>query len=287
MSSNLYNIICRIFSDAHPGSKAGWLKRCIASLEGIQYVVLSEVKTRGEKIIMQINTSKNTSNDIVLEVRDLTKYYKCEEEEDNIISIISFLKRKEDLGIKGVSFDICKGRTIGLIGKRKCGKSTLLKLLSGVIKPSSGRVLYKGLKMNSLQLREMVSYISKEQASSQEYSCTLFENLIQYACRVNKDRCDMVGRAERLILDFGLEEYKFKEVIKLPSAVRSKMFIIRGLLSHKEVLCFDQPLTFIEEEYFETFKKYVNELVQSGKVIIIASDEEGKIKDMCNQIVTL
>ncbi len=236
---------------------------------------------------MQTNISKNKDAETILEVKDLTKYYKCDDAEDNIISKISLLKRKEDLGIKEVSLDICKGRIIGLIGKKKCGKSTLLKLLSGVIKPSSGNIFYKGLRMNSQQLIEVVSYISKEQPSCQEYNCTLFENLIQYTCRDQKERCDVVGRAERLIMDFELEDYKFKEVIKLPSAVRNKMFIIRGLLSHKEVLCFDQPLIYIEEKLQAAFKKYLDELVQAGKTIIISSEEENKIKNLCNEIITL
>ncbi len=236
---------------------------------------------------MQTDISKKSSTELILEIKDLTKYYKCENEEDNIINIIGFLKKKEELGIKGVSLDIYKGKAIGLIGRKKCGKSTLLKLISGVIKPSSGKVLCKGLKMNDVQLREMVSYISKSQPCSKEYNCIMLENLINYACRNNKDRSAAIVRAEKLIDDFGLTDYKFKEVIKLPSTIRSKMFIIRGFLSHKAVLCFDQPLMFIEEEYLETFKKYVEELVQKGKAIIIASDEEEIIKSMCNEIITL
>lgn len=248
----------------------------------LSYILIWKVKVK-----MQTNTSKNSGNEFILEVRDLTKYYKCEADEDKVISIIGFLRKKEDLGIKGVSFDIYKGKAIGLIGKKKCGKSTLLKLISGMITPSSGGILSKGSKLNNLQLREIVSYISKEQPSSQEYNCTLFENLIQYACGKNEERCDIVGNAEKLIEDFGLEDYKFKEVIKLPSAVRSKMFIIRGFLSHKAVLCFDQPLMFIEEEQLKTFKKYVDELVQAGKSIIISSDEEIIIKSICDDIITL
>lgn len=236
---------------------------------------------------MQTKMKNNKGLETILELRDLTKYYKCEDQEDNIISLIGFLKIKEDLGIKGVSFDIHKGVIIGLIGKKKCGKSTLLKLISGVIKPSSGNILHRGMKINNLQLREIVSYISKEQPSSQEYSCTLFENLIQYACRDHTERCDVVARAEKLIADFELEDYKFKEVIKLPSTVRSKMFIIRGLLSHKEVLCFDQPLAFIEDRLQDTFKRYMEELVKEGKTIIISSDDKDKIRGLCHEAIEL
>lgn len=240
-----------------------------------------------EKVAMQTNTSKNSVTELILEVKDLTKYYICEDEEDNIISITGFLKVNEDLGIKGVSIDIYKGKAVGLIGKKKCGTTTLLKLISGIIKPSSGTMLYRGSKVDDLQLSERVSYISKEPPSSQEYNCTLFENLIQYAVRGNKDRCDVVGKAEKLIEDFGLGDFKFREVIKLPSSIRSKMFIIRGFLSYKEVICFDQPLMFIEEELFETFNKYVDVLLQKGKAIIISSDEENIIKNMCNDIITI
>jgi ABC-type multidrug transport system ATPase subunit len=236
---------------------------------------------------MQTNISKNSGTEPILEVKDLTKYYKCEEEDEKIISIIGFLKKKEELGIKGISFDIYRGRAIGLIGKKKCGKSTLLKIISGVIKPSSGKIISGGVKLTDTQLREKVSYISKEPPSSQEYNCTLLENIIQYACRGSKDRCDVIARAEKLIEDFGLKDYKFKEVIKLPGTVRSKLFIIRGFMSHKSILCFDQPLSCIGEENLETFKRYMDELVHSGKTIIIASDEEDIINNICDEMITL
>lgn len=236
---------------------------------------------------MQADTSKKYGKELILEVKDLTKYYIGENEEDNIISIVGFLEKNEDLGIKGVSLDIYKGKAVGLIGRKKFGKSTLLKLISGVIKPSSGVVLYKGSKVNDLQLREMVSYISKEPPSSQEYNCTMLENLVQYACRNNKNRCDVVVKAEKLIDDFGLADYKFKQVIKLPSTVRSKMFIMRGFLSNKEIICFDQPLTLIAEDQLETFRKYMNELIRKGRTIIISSDEENVIRSMCDEIVTI
>ncbi|MGE5633451.1 MAG: ATP-binding cassette domain-containing protein [Caulobacteraceae bacterium] len=236
---------------------------------------------------MQTSTKKNINDELVFQVRELTKYYKCEDEEGNIVNIINFLKRKEDLGIKNISFDIYKGSIIGLVGGKKCGKSTLLKILSGIIKPTSGKILYRETKMSSLQLREMVSYISKEQPSSQEYNCTLFENIIQYACRNNKNRSDVVDKAEKLVNDFEIGEYRYKEVIKLPSAIRSKMFIIRGFLSHKPVLCFDQPFSYIEEPYLEVFDKYLRGSVLAGKTIIMSSDEIVNIESMCDQIISL
>jgi ABC-2 type transport system ATP-binding protein len=240
-----------------------------------------------EKVKMQTNIGKNSGAELILEVKDMTKYYIGQNEEDNIISIVGFLEKNEDLGIKGVSLDIYKGRSIGLVGNKKYGNSTLLKLISGVIKPSSGTVLYKGLKVNDLQLKELVSYVSKEQPSSQEYNCTMLENLIQYVCRNTNNRCNVVVKAEKLIEDFGLEDYKFKQVIKLPSAVRSKMFIIRGFLSYKPIICFDQPLTFIGEDQLKTFKKYLDELVQKGRTIIISSDEENIIKSICDETITI
>lgn len=236
---------------------------------------------------MQTNIEKGIGDPLIFQVRDLTKYYKCEEEEDNRINIIHFLKRKEDLGIKNVSFDVYKNKIIGLIGKKKCGKSTLLKVLSGVLKPSSGKILYKGSKMTNQELREVVSYVSKEQPSCQEFSCTLLENIIQYACRDNKNRCDVVDKAEKLINEFGMDEYKYKEVIKLPNAIRSKMFIIRGLLSHKAFLCFDMPYLYIEKEYREIFNKHLEELAKAGKSIILSSDEENEIEKTCDEFIYL
>jgi len=236
---------------------------------------------------MKTVTGNNTDEAIILQIIDLTKYYKCEDEEDNLASIINFLRRKEDLGIKDVSFDVYEGHVVGILGSKKCGKSTLLKLIAGIIKPSSGKILYKGARVTSGELREAVSYISKEQPNCHEYNCTLFENVIQYACRDDKQRCEVVDRSERLLRDFGMDKYRYKEVIKLPSSIRSKMFIARGFLSHKPVLCFDQPFSNIGEDYREVFINYIRDAVKSGKTIIMTSDEETYVYDICNEIVHL
>lgn len=236
---------------------------------------------------MQTYINDNMKEEIIFQIKDLTKYYRCEDGEANTTNITNFLKRKEELVLKSISFDIYKSSIIGIVGNKKCGKSTLLKILSGIVKPTSGQILYKGSKLTDTQLREMVSYISKEQPSSQEYSCALFENVIQYACRDNKDRCEAVDKADILMKDFKMEEYRYKEVIKLPSSIRSKMFIIRGFLSCKPVLCFDQPFSFIGEDYREVFNKYIRESVQYGKTIIITSNDAASIEGICNEIINL
>jgi len=236
---------------------------------------------------MLTNIITDTNESIILQIMEVSKYYKCDDEENNLINFINFIKRKEDLGIKSISMSVSKGKVLGIIGQKKCGKSTLLKIIAGVIKPSSGKILYKGKKITDIELREEVSYISKERPNGQEYTCTVFENIIQYARRDNKDRCEIVDKAEKLIADFGMEEFKYKEVIKIPNNIRFKMLIVRGLLSHKPIMCFDFPLTYIEEEYKENFIKYIKELMTEGKTIIISADEKEAIQFMCDNFIEL
>ena len=83
-----------------------------------------------------------------------------------------------------------------------------------------------------------------------------------------------------------MSEYKYKEVIKIPNSVRSKMFIVRGFLSHKKVLCFDQPFNYLEEKYHSTFKLYVKEQASLGKGIVITGENEN-LEGLCNEIITL
>lgn len=236
---------------------------------------------------MPIEMYGYTNKEVILEIRNLSKYYRREKREDKIISMASFSKRKEDIGIREVSFDIHKGVILGITGGRKSGKSTLLKLLSGIIKPSSGSIKKNGIKLDSSQLREMATYISIEHLFSQEYNLTLFENLVQYGFRDNNERCNTIAKVEKLISDFELEDYRFKQVSKLPCTIRGRMFIIRGFLSHKEVLCFDNPLVFIEDSLKESFREYLHELANEGRTVLISSDNESRIKDICHEIITL
>jgi len=91
----------------------------------------------------------------MLEVVGLTKVFTS-----------GILRRKSVAAVKGISFKIGKGRTLGLVGESGCGKSTVARLLLRLIEPTAGRVIFNGVDLCRLEARQLRKLRPKMQTFS-------------------------------------------------------------------------------------------------------------------------
>ncbi len=222
----------------------------------------------------------------LLEIQKLTKYFVCEEAA-GYKGVLNKLVGKKEVGIENFSLSIHAGQIIGITGEHKCGKSTLLKILCGLIPFNSGTIIYKGKKIGTPELYELAHYVAKEKFTTPEYSLTLFECILRFVAEAQDSRTAAVDKAEELIEAYGLEPYKFKEMAKISMEARNRVAIVRGLISNKPILCFDQPYSYIESQYIPVFNNHLKALAQSGRTIILTTTDSKALEDACTQVITM
>lgn len=159
--------------------------------------------------------------------------------------------------LNDVSFVIAKGESYGLVGESGCGKTTTARLLIGMYRPDSGRVLYSDsetdialFKKESLKsYREKIKYIFQDPARSLNPRMSVFEILtaaLRYSSQW-KDRDDAYARASEIIEEVGLTPADLeRRPSEFSGGQRQRISIARGLIMEPELLICDEIVSALD-----------------------------------------
>ena len=191
-----------------------------------------------------------------------------------------------------INFEIKKGQMIGIMGKSGSGKSTLIDLISGLIKPTSGEILYdnyKNVKDNMEGWQNKIAYVSQNSFLVDD---TIKNNI---AFGVNESEIDMKKIYDVIkdtdldtyvsSLSNGVESLVGENGIKLSGGQRQRICIARYLYFDREILIFDESTSSLD---IETEKKIVNTIkkIKGDKTIIIVSHRLSALS-FCDKFIKL
>lgn len=183
-----------------------------------------------------------TDNTPLIQVKNLKKYFR--------VNGGAMLHAVDD-----VSFEIPKGKTLGVVGESGCGKSTLGKSILRLVEPTSGDVLLNGESIMGLNKREMRDIRSKMQIvfqdpySSLDPRMTVVESIAEYmiAGKVYKHRSDAYNRAAEIMDTVGLaRRYANSYPHELDGGRRQRVGIARALSMEPEFIVCDEPVSALD-----------------------------------------
>ena len=182
---------------------------------------------------------------------------------------------------KEINYEFKSGLVFGLAGKNGSGKSTLAKILSGIISPTSGKVVHKlnDKVIEPDNLHNHLGFVSPYLVLYDEFSAE--ENFIHFS-RIRGMKVDN-ERIKNLLNDFGLYDRKNDLLKTYSSGMKQRIKTIFALLHSPELLILDEPTSNLDisgkEKIYETIKKQ-----SENRLIIIASNEESDL-NQCNEII--
>jgi len=178
--------------------------------------------------------------------------------------------------LRGVSFDVSAGNVVGILGAKGAGKSTLAKIISGVITPTTGNISFGG---KSAMVSMNNSFNKK---------LTGRENI--------KFKCFLAGLSNKKIKELINEIIEFSdlsEFIDLPvksysTEMKLKLAFSIAFYQNLDVLIIDEALSFSKDDLFkQRCVDRIAELKKQRKIIFIISDSPHLLKDLCDQIMWL
>ncbi len=161
--------------------------------------------------------------------------------------------------VKDLSFDIKKGEFVVILGESGCGKSTILKLLAGLIGPTEGKVL-----INELPIKDPDPSISLLFQGSTLLPWLNVADNIQFGCRLRKDLMDLPDRVNKYIEMMSLEKYRGFFPQQLSVGLSKRVDLARSLIGNPKALLLDEP--FAPLDYY-TKKRLLHELLSIWKEI--------------------
>lgn len=164
--------------------------------------------------------------------------------------------------VDNISMTLNSGEAVALLGKNGSGKSTLLGMLAMVLKPDAGDVKVDGL--TGKKAREKIAYVPQNIVLFEELTVT--ENLYSWSSLKGKEN---TARADYLIGELEMEEFRKKRVDKLSGGQRRRVNLAVALMGKCDYLLLDEPLAGIDEHGAECIEKLLRKEKEKGCAMIV------------------
>lgn len=174
--------------------------------------------------------------------------------------------------LQDISFQVAGGERIAVVGKNGCGKTTLMQILSGILKPDSGELFYLG--KNALEdnkvFRSICGYVPQEDPLMEELSVK--DNLRLWSAAKGADYHDVISF-------FELESIMKMPVKKLSGGMKRRLSIACSLIGWPPVLLMDEPTTALDLYYKENIRRLMTAYQKRNGILLITTHDEAEIME--------
>lgn len=194
---------------------------------------------------------------------------------DNLVSLenVSFCYPNGNIVLQNVSFKINKGDFLGVIGSNGVGKSTLIKLILGRLKPTEGKVSYPNIKEEYYRRNGKIGYLSQEARNfNSQFPGTVKEVVrvqLSVIPTIKKQNIDI--ESQKALDLVGLAQYENCSIGQLSGGQQQRALLARTLVTKPDILILDEPMTGIDSQsqeiIWQVLKKF-NRQFQTTIVII-------------------
>jgi branched-chain amino acid transport system ATP-binding protein len=206
--------------------------------------------------------------------------------------------------VSNLSFEAKKGEILGLIGPNGAGKTTVFNLITGVIRPSSGKIFFNNIDITRLRPHKVAEHgIGRTfQANVNIGSFSVLQNIL-VGCHLNsktsflsavldtesykKKQDNAVKKAEELLAKFKLDALKGESAENLSHGHQRCLYIAVALAADPELLLLDEPISGMNTSEIEDIMKIFVRLRDEGLTIVLVEHHIQAVMEFCDRIIVL
>jgi len=220
------------------------------------------------------------NEDYAIRVKDVKKSYKVHYDKSSTIKERALQTKRNRYEkrcvLNGVTFDICKGESVGLIGENGCGKSTTLKLLTKIIFPDSGTIEINGRVSSLLEL-----------GAGFHPDMSGRENIYTNAAIFGLKRKEIDERLDSIIEFSELQEFIDNPVRTYSSGMYMRLAFSVAINVNADILLIDEILAVGDVSFQKKCMDKIDEIKRQGTTIVLVSHSMGQIESVCDKVVWL
>ncbi|MGH7133153.1 MAG: ABC transporter ATP-binding protein [Phycisphaerales bacterium] len=222
----------------------------------------------------QATSANLTSNtQAVVAVQGLTKTFK------------DFWMRTRAKAVDNLTFQVNRGEVFGLLGPNGSGKSTTIKIMLGLLRPTSGRVAVFGKPPTDVAIKRRIGYLPEESYLYPFLNAR--ETLDYYGKLFQLDKRTREKRIDELLDMVGLASVQFRAVREYSKGMQRRIGIAQALINDPEFLILDEPTTGLDPIGNRQIKDLIIELGRRGKSILLSSHLLADVEDCVHRMVIL
>ncbi|MHA2099368.1 MAG: ABC transporter ATP-binding protein [Candidatus Kariarchaeaceae archaeon] len=207
-----------------------------------------------------MDSQNNDGNSYAIKMRNLTKYY------------------GEIKGIEDVTLEVKRGQIFGFLGPNGAGKTTTIRILIGLINPSSGEAEIFGAPVGSIESRQKIGYLPSD---FELYNYYTIKEYLDYIERLR----GYAPLKEELINLFDVDIHRKTE--ELSRGNKQKVAIVQALMHDPDLLIADEPTTGLDPVMQDVFNKYLKGYIKRGGTAFISSHILRDIQEIANSVTII
>ena len=197
-------------------------------------------------------------------------------------------KFKDTVVVDKLSFNVNKGEIVGLLGENGAGKTTTLRMISTMLKITSGEV-----RVNDYDASKEPEKVRREIGILFGGDIGLYDRLtgrenIRYFANLFGIKNDEANkRIDELSKDFDMEDYIDKKVGKFSRGMKQKVSISRSIVHNPSVMLFDEPSTGLDVRATRVVHQFIKKCKEENKTILFSSHSMAEVEKLCDRVIII
>lgn len=196
-----------------------------------------------------------------------------------------FWLRSRVRAVDGIDLEVRRGEVFGLLGPNGSGKSTTIKMILGLLHPTSGRIAVFSRPPSDVAIKQRIGYLPEE---SYLYRFLNARETLEYYGRLFcQDWRQRQHRSATLLEMVGLDRVARRPVGEYSKGMQRRIGLAQALINDPELLILDEPTTGLDPIGTRQIKDLILELARRGKTIILCSHLLADVEDICDRVAIM
>lgn len=219
----------------------------------------------------------------MIQVQDITKTYHLNKKQKKELQTTA----NSINAVNKISFECIPGRVYSLLGPNGAGKTTTLRMMSTILKPTSGKMVIGGYDVES-QPEKVRSTIGFLTGSTNLYNRLNPSEIVNYFGQLHSMPKDVLERRkDALFTQLGIHEFSQKKIGQMSTGMKQKVSIARSMIHNPDVVIFDEPTSGLDVITANSIIELIKRCKEEGKTVIFSSHIMSEVDLLCDDLAII